>query len=136
MTINRQIIVDLLRVKLAEIRVANGYASDIGQSVEYAEGIQEEPTKDCVGFMDGLETFGVARGPGREHVLDVVISAAFFENDPRNRAIQGSQDILDWVERNKGLGLRGLSMQPQTMQIALDNLGQLAEAVCELKITY
>jgi len=136
MIITRSSLIAVLLQKLAEIRVVNGYGCDVGQNVEYAEGIQAEPTQDSIGLMDGLETFGIATGQGRERVLEIVLSAAFVGNAPRARATAGAQDILNWIERNKSLGIRGVSMQPQTMQTALDSLGELAEAVCELKITY
>lgn len=136
MNLTRHALIAVMLKKLAEIRVAQGYGCDVGQSVEYAEGIQVEPTQDCIGLMDGLETFGIATGRGRERVLDIVLSAAFVGSAPRTRANAGAQDILDWIENNKSLGLRGVSLQPHSMQIALDSLGELAEAVCELKITY
>ena len=134
----RQSIVDLVILKLAQIRVSNGYSCDIGQLVEYAEGIEDEPIQDCVAVLDGREELGpmMRSNAYRQRTLDLTISAAFVGNDPRQRANEAAEDMIEWLDKNPSFGVSGVSVYLESMTPLIEELGRFAELACEIKITY
>lgn len=133
----RQNVIDAFLVKLAQIRKANGYTCDIGQTVEYAEGVQEEPKLDCVAVVDGHEAFGrhIRRGHWERH-LQLYVVAALVKLNPKVRANAAGEDILKWLENNYSMGIENLKIEVVAITSDIDNLGELAELVVELKVTY
>lgn len=133
----RQDVINAFLAKLSQIRIANGYTCDIGQTVEYAEGVQEEPAHDCVAVVDGHEAFGhhIRRGLWERH-LQLYVVAAMVKNSPRVRANAAAEDVLKWLEDNHNMGIPNLKIEVVAITSDLDQLGQLAELVVELKVTY
>ena len=135
----RQSIVDLLINKLAQIRIANGYSCDIGQLVEYAEGVSDEPAIDCCAVFDGKEEIIFASGRNnatRQRVINVNIHAAFLGNNPKIRANSAVEDFIEWLDKNPNLGQIGVMVKLNGFDIELEKLGELAELICEIQITY
>lgn len=135
----RQSIVNLLIEKLAQIRVTNGYSCDIGQLVEYAEGVSDEPVLDCCAVFDGKEDMGLAtarNNANRLRTLSVNIHAAFIGNSPKVRANAAVEDMITWLDKNPSLGQVGVLVKLNGFDVELEKLGELAELICELDITY
>lgn len=137
MRITRSSIIEIFKDKLEIIRVVNGYGCDIGQYIDYAEAIQAEPTVDCVTVHLGVEKFGSLTRPGlRIRELPVFISAAFVGNDPLNRADAAVEDLLKFIDENKSMGVNGMRVELKAAGTNLDMLGEIAELVCDLHVTY
>lgn len=137
MRLTRKFVIDTVIQKLAQIRTANGYSCEIGQQVDYGEGIQSNPTLDCVAVIDGPEAFGQATRPGvRERTLTLYLSAIFYESNPLERANLAAEDVLVWLDKNASLGLQGMRITVVSMGTILEEAGQLAELGVELRLTY
>ena len=133
----RQNVIDAFLAKLVQIRKANGYTCDIGQTVEYAEGVQDEPKHDCVAVVDGHEAFGrhIRRGQWERH-LQLYVIAAMVKANPKVRANAAAEDILKWLEDNHTMGIQNLKIEVVAITSDIDQLCELAELVVELQVTY
>lgn len=137
MRLTRKFVIDTVIAKLALVRKSNGYTCDIGQQVDYGEGIQASPTLDCVAVIDGPEQFGPATRPGvRERSLTLYLSAIFYESNPLERANLAAEDVLVWLDKNASMGLQGMRVAVVSMGTVLEEAGQLAELGVELRLTY
>ena len=137
MRLTRKFVIDTVIAKLALIRIANGYSCDIGQQVDYGDGIKSNPELDSVGVIDGVEVFGTVTRPRvRPRDLTVYLSAIFFENKPLERANVAAEDVLRWLDENPSFGFDGVRVTLNAITTTPDDAVQLVELAVTLTISY
>lgn len=93
----RRQILENLQAKLEEIRLGNGYLTDIGQSVRYWQDTDIEYGETALEFRDTIEDLGLQNIP-YEKSLMVEISAYQASED----LLTASSDILEDIEKCLG----------------------------------
>lgn len=138
----RKDLVNLLKTLLVQVRVSNGYATDVGQTVEYGEGINEDPDQDCIAIYVGQRSHGEDSTNGMyvdvkytySVVLDMVV---FSENDVLEKADNAVEDILKFLDENDGLQTPGMLVQVVKDETALSShRNDKAHAAIELNIVF
>jgi hypothetical protein len=138
----RKDLVNLLKTLLVQVRVSNGYATDVGQTVEYGEGINEDPDQDCIAIYVGQRNHGEDSTNGMyvdvkytySVVLDMVV---FSENDVLEKADDAVEDILKFLDENDGLQTPGMLVQVVKDETALSShRNDKAHAAIELNIVF
>jgi hypothetical protein len=136
----RKELVELLKTLLPSIRVSNGYATEIGQRVEYGEGINEDPDQDCIAIYVGQRQHGDDSTNGMfvdvkytySVVLDMIV---FADSDVLLKADDAIEDILRFLDENDGLQTPGMLVQVVNDETALSmHRNDKAHAAIQLNI--
>lgn len=138
----RSDVLNLFISKLANIRVANGYNTDAGQEVTRITEANPEPEQDSIVLIAGREDFGAVTRAVRnvQRTLQTKISGVFVDAeasiDNVERAEKFVEDLLMFWEKEKNLGLNGLSIRLDAVDVFNDENGRISEVVADFTIIH
>lgn len=138
----RSDVLNLFISKLANIRVANGYNTDAGQEVTRITEANPEPEQDSIVLIAGREDFGAVTRAVRnvQRTLQTKISGVFVDSEASignvDRAEKFVEDLLMFWEKEKNLGLNGLSIRLDAVDVFNDENGRISEVVADFTIIH